>query len=189
MLRRYPKMATQFARPNIQHDLLYDAEYDYIIECTTCSQCDIGKLTDREPRPLEDLLIHYSLIASSDYVMRHGTTREQLRKELDVLCFEIEAAGLIDDFPCLVVQGICDYADSHKNKRWQGYAAATAAAYAKELLSVIPGNMVVSTRRAVKTTRTYPRSKLEEGSTIKVPQNSISLIKDQVSDIVQVTSV
>ncbi|GAB7349483.1 hypothetical protein MBLNU459_g0195t1 [Dothideomycetes sp. NU459] len=49
----------------------------------------------------------------------------------------MEAAGLMDNFPCVVVRGICDYADSHKNKRWQPYAAATAAAYAKELLGVI----------------------------------------------------
>ncbi|PYH86801.1 hypothetical protein BO82DRAFT_51751 [Aspergillus uvarum CBS 121591] len=49
----------------------------------------------------------------------------------------MEAAGLMDKFPCLVIRGIPYYADSHKNKQWQGYAAATAAAYAKELLSVI----------------------------------------------------
>uniref|UniRef100_A0A093VHQ6 Nucleoside phosphorylase domain-containing protein n=1 Tax=Talaromyces marneffei PM1 TaxID=1077442 RepID=A0A093VHQ6_TALMA len=51
----------------------------------------------------------------------------------------MEAAGLMDSFPCLVVRGICDYADSHKNKVWQPYDATTAAAYAKELLLVIPG--------------------------------------------------
>jgi nucleoside phosphorylase len=45
----------------------------------------------------------------------------------------------MDSFRCLVIRGICDYADSHKNKIWQPYAAATAAAYAKELLLVIPG--------------------------------------------------
>jgi transcription initiation factor TFIIIB Brf1 subunit/transcription initiation factor TFIIB len=44
----------------------------------------------------------------------------------------------MNSFPCLVIRGICDYADSHKNKRWQPYAAGTAAAYAKELLSMIP---------------------------------------------------
>jgi ankyrin repeat protein len=49
----------------------------------------------------------------------------------------MEAAGLMDSFPCLIVRGICDYADSHKNKKWQEYAAAAAAAYVKELLSVI----------------------------------------------------
>ena len=51
--------------------------------------------------------------------------------------FEMEAAGLMNNFPCLVIRGICDYADSHKNDRWQPYAAATAAAYAKNLLYVI----------------------------------------------------
>jgi nucleoside phosphorylase len=50
----------------------------------------------------------------------------------------MEAAGLMNSFQCLVIRGICDYADSHKNKRWQAYAAATAAACAKEVLSVIP---------------------------------------------------
>lgn len=49
----------------------------------------------------------------------------------------MEAAGLMDDFPCIVIRGICDYADTHKNKRWQPYAAVTAAASAKEILSII----------------------------------------------------
>jgi hypothetical protein len=61
----------------------------------------------------------------------------------------MEAAGLMDNFPCLVIRGICDYADSHKNKQWQGYAAATAAAYAKELLSVIHPNQVEETPSAI----------------------------------------
>ena len=50
----------------------------------------------------------------------------------------------MDLFPCLVIRGISDYADSHKNKIWQPYAAATAAAYAKELLLVIPGQAVAT---------------------------------------------
>lgn len=79
--------------------------------------------------------------------MRDGVTRERLRRELDVLCFEMEAAGLTNDFPCLVIRGICDYADTHKNKRWQPYAAVVAAAYAMELLHVIPANQVALTRR------------------------------------------
>ena len=105
--------------------------------------------------------------------MRHSATRERLRKELDVLCFEIEA-GLIDDFPCLLVRGICDYADSHKNKLWQGYAAATAAAYAKELLSVIPWNLVASARTAVETTKTsYKGSEFEEESTTGAARHTL----------------
>lgn len=61
------------------------------------------------------------------------------------MCFEMEAAGLMNNFPCLVIRGICDYADSHKNKKWQIYAAATAAACAKEILSVIPASEVAKT--------------------------------------------
>lgn len=61
-----------------------------------------------------------------------------VRDDLGVICVEMEAAGLIDSFPGLVIRGICDYADSHKNDMWQPYAAAVAAAYAKELLSYIP---------------------------------------------------
>jgi nucleoside phosphorylase len=60
----------------------------------------------------------------------------------------MEAAGLMNSFPCLVIRGICDYADSHKNDRWQRYAAATAAAYAKEFLGIVPGEDLEKTRKA-----------------------------------------
>jgi nucleoside phosphorylase len=77
--------------------------------------------------------------------MRHGGTRDKLRKDLDILCFEMEAAGLIDALHRLVIRGICDYADSHKNKVWQPYAAATAAELsmrvmvARKVLRYFPG--------------------------------------------------
>jgi hypothetical protein len=67
-----------------------------------------------------------------------GVLRNAVRDELGVICVEMEAAGVIDSFPGLVIRGICDYADSHKNDRWQPYAPAVAAAYAKELLLYIP---------------------------------------------------
>jgi len=71
--------------------------------------------------------------------MKDGRTRDRVSRDLGgILCFEMEAAGLMNNFPCLVIRGICDYADSHKNKSWQKYAAGTAAAYAREVLSVIP---------------------------------------------------
>jgi hypothetical protein len=66
--------------------------------------------------------------------MKDALVRDKLAAQKDVLCFEMEAAGLMNHFPCLVIRGICDYADSHKNKAWQGYAAMVAAAYAKDLL-------------------------------------------------------
>ena len=72
--------------------------------------------------------------------MKHGKTRDRLGEEYGVLCFEMEAAGLMNQLPCLVIRGICDYSDSHKNKQWQRYAALTAAVYAKILLSVVSAN-------------------------------------------------
>jgi hypothetical protein len=54
----------------------------------------------------------------------------------------MDPAGLMLEFPCIVVRGICDYSDSHKNKQWQGYAALVAAAYARELLGYVPRGQV-----------------------------------------------
>lgn len=79
--------------------------------------------------------------------MKDALTRDRLAAEKDVLCFEMEAAGLMNHFPCLVIRGICDYSDSHKNKKWQGYAAMAAAAYSKDLLSRIPPNKVEAEKK------------------------------------------
>ncbi|OJD34109.1 uncharacterized protein BKCO1_2500095 [Diplodia corticola] len=84
--------------------------------------------------------IHHGLIASGNRVIKDANLRDTLNANLDdhLLCIEMEAAGLMNDFPCIVIRGICDYADSHKTKLWQEYAAAVAAAFAKELLLVVP---------------------------------------------------
>ena len=64
------------------------------------------------------------------------------RENVTPLCYEMEAAGLMNNFPCLVIRGICDYANERKNDDWQRYAAATAAAFAKELLLYVDGPTV-----------------------------------------------
>ncbi|KAI8648292.1 PNP-UDP-1 domain-containing protein [Fusarium keratoplasticum] len=139
MLRKHTFM-TRFTHPGTLQDRLFDGTYDHVLSMDSCELCDTSMLLNRPARTSTDPKIHYGVIASGNQVMKHGRTRDQLAQELGVLCFEMEAAGLMDIFPCLVVRGICDYSDSHKNKQWQEYAAATAAAYAKELLSVIPFN-------------------------------------------------
>lgn len=139
MLEQYPQM-TKFTHRGPLQDRLFDGTYDHIPSMDTCEHCNTSRLVNRPARCNTDPEIHYGVIASGNQVMRHGKTRDQLAQGLDVLCFEMEAAGVMDSFPCLVIRGICDYSDSHKNKEWQEYAAATAAAYAKELLSVIPAS-------------------------------------------------
>ena len=130
-------MATTFAYPGNGRDVLYKPDYDHPEDHMDCVQCEEDQLTIREPRSSQDPIIHYGLIASGNQVMRHGATREKLRKQIGVICFEMEAAGLVNVLPCLVIRGICDYSDSHKNKAWQPYAAITAACYAKDFLSEI----------------------------------------------------
>ncbi|KAE8382568.1 hypothetical protein BDV26DRAFT_237050 [Aspergillus bertholletiae] len=131
-------MQEQFSRP--QEDLLFHAQYNHQDGTLDCSNCDRGEVLTRALRPIDGPYIHYGLIASGDQVMKNATTRDIIAQEsgLGVLCFEMEAAGLMDQLPSLVIRGICDYCDSHKNKSWQGYAAIVAAAYAKALLSVVP---------------------------------------------------
>jgi nucleoside phosphorylase len=142
------RLEAKYTYQGVDNDDLFEAEYDHVGGGTTCDQCDRSRLVSRPARDGTEPVIHYGTIASGNQVMRHGVTRDRWRLELNVLCFEMEASGLMNNFPCLVIRGICDYADSHKNKRWQPYAAATAAAYAKELLYVIPGSRVRGTGTA-----------------------------------------
>jgi nucleoside phosphorylase len=158
MVQAYPTMEATYAYRDTEHDQLFEASYDHYLGNATCAQCDNSRLVLRETGARNTPSIHYGLIASGNQVIKDARTRDSLREKLskegggEILCFEMEAAGLVNDFPCLVIRGICDYADTHKNKDWQHRAAATAAAYAKELLHVIPREQVVDTRKVAEVT-------------------------------------
>ncbi|EGY19154.1 hypothetical protein VD0002_g42 [Verticillium dahliae] len=79
-------------------------------------------------------LVFIGRVASGDMVVRSGEARDRLVQRHQVVGFEMEGAGLWGNLPCLVVKGVCDYADSHKQKGWQNFAAATAASTAKALI-------------------------------------------------------
>ncbi|KAL4916559.1 nucleoside phosphorylase domain-containing protein [Aspergillus aurantiobrunneus] len=100
--------------------------------------------------PVKAVRVHHGTIASANQVMKDATTRDRLARDHGILCFEMEAAGLMDHFPCLVIRGICDYADASKSKEWQAFAAASAAAYSKELLELVPALEVEKTGPAPK---------------------------------------
>ncbi|KAL4778220.1 nucleoside phosphorylase domain-containing protein [Aspergillus varians] len=145
MGKRYPDMAN-FQYPTSATDRLFRPDYEHRDEKQSCdTTCDQDMLVVREQRPSRRPRIHYGLIASGNQVMKHAASRAQIAKTYNILCFEMEAAGLMNRFPCLVIRGICDYSDSHKNKEWQCYAAATAAAYAKELLGMVQSLDTVDT--------------------------------------------
>ncbi|KAJ8106476.1 hypothetical protein OPT61_g9512 [Boeremia exigua] len=145
---------SKFQRSKAGPDILFEAAYAHE-GGQTCDKCSSDRHEAREARDSEaEVVVHYGTIASGNQVIKDSTTRDKLSAELGgVLCFEMEAAGLMNSFPCLAVRGICDYADSHKNKRWQTYAAGTAAAYAREILSVIPPAEVAKSFTAEETMR------------------------------------
>lgn len=119
-------------------DRLFQANYHHKVPAINCDECDDSKLVLRSVRVSTDPVIHYGAIASGSQVIKNSVFRDEAARQLNVICFEMEAAGLMDIIPCLPIRGICDYSDSHKSKEWQRYAAATAAAYARELLEELP---------------------------------------------------
>lgn len=147
--KKHPQLVKQFCYSNELRDNLFEAAYLHQDEeDKTCAKCDMERVAKRAKRLTRagnvdtSPRLHYGNIASANRVMRYAKARDEIARSHDILCFEEEAAGLADDFKCIVIRGICDYADSHKNKKWQDYAALVAAAYAKELLSVIPESEV-----------------------------------------------
>ncbi|KAK2788362.1 hypothetical protein FQN52_006686 [Onygenales sp. PD_12] len=144
-IERYPRWGEIARYPGKDEDKLFMPEYSHTGSETDCEQCDGSRVHQRPSRSENQTRIFYGLIASANQIMRNAGKRDKLARDYGILCFEMEAAGLMDIFPCLIIRGICDYSDSHKNKQWQGYAAMTAAAYAKELLLTIPCHEVEST--------------------------------------------
>ncbi|KAH7201447.1 hypothetical protein DER44DRAFT_900082 [Fusarium oxysporum] len=138
ILRQNPEFRAEY--PGIAYDRLFEASYRHSEDQKPCEQvgCN-GKLVPRcrlpttGPNPTP--AIHFGLMASGDLVMKSGEDRDREVEARDIVAFEMEGAGVWDTLPCIVIKGACDYADSHKSKVWQRYAAATAAACAKAFLS------------------------------------------------------
>ncbi|KAH1486210.1 hypothetical protein KXV31_004492 [Aspergillus fumigatus] len=156
MLEKNPKMRKRsrqspgYAHQGFNNDRLFKAFCDHV-PGPDCRGCDTADEVQREPRDTTDPVIHYGIIASGNTLVKDAAARDRIVADLgeDCICFEMEASGLMNHFPCLVIRGICDYADSHKNDRWQRYASASAAAYAKELLAYVPVTEVQETKRVL----------------------------------------
>jgi nucleoside phosphorylase len=153
ILGKKQRLQQKYKRPDLGSDRLYQSAFTHPpnneASCAAACGDDPSKLILRRERTgMEDNpAIHYGLIASGNQLMKDALKRDILAKEKDVLCFEMEAAGLMNQFPCLLIRGICDYSDSHKNEEWQGYAAMAAAAYAKDLLYRISPHRMEAERK------------------------------------------
>ncbi|KAL5092111.1 hypothetical protein Trisim1_002003 [Trichoderma cf. simile WF8] len=148
--KKWPELVSQYLRSDSIKDtlILAGAKYGDMNKSTIGDKDDGEEEENRrcrgramnvkmEPRKGR---VHFGMIASGNQVIEDAELRDKLKKDLDgdVLCVETEAAGLAEIVSCLVIRGICDYADSHKNKDWQEHAAAMAAAVAKELVMYLP---------------------------------------------------
>ncbi|KEY64848.1 hypothetical protein S7711_10081, partial [Stachybotrys chartarum IBT 7711] len=123
--------------PGASYDKLFEASYHHLSDGKACEECKCnGQLIPRIRLKQQDIqpAVHFGLIASSDTMMKSRTERNEITKQEGIIGFEMESAGVWDTFPCIVIKGACDYADSYKSKKWQRYAAATAAASAKAFL-------------------------------------------------------
>ncbi|OQD86436.1 hypothetical protein PENSOL_c088G01873 [Penicillium solitum] len=154
VLSKYPRPRKKYQHPEASSDMLYLSGVIHPIDDESCcgAVCgdDPSKLITTRPKRTKDddnPIVHYGLIASASRLMKDATVRDRLAAEKDVLCFEMEAAGLMNHFPCLVIRGICDYSDSQKNKEWQGYAAMATVAYAKYILCRIPPRKIENEKR------------------------------------------
>ncbi|PVH90952.1 putative kinesin light chain [Periconia macrospinosa] len=157
------KLDAQSQYPGAEQDMLYEPFYrhkhrdqPWDVKCDTCARCETkrnpvcdqsrglsceklgckGKTIPRKRLTCGDHKpnIHIGAIASGDIVMKSGEDRDEIAERAHIIAFEMEGAGVWDNLPCLVIKGVCDYADSHKNKKFQRYAAVTAAACAKAFL-------------------------------------------------------
>jgi nucleoside phosphorylase len=121
------------ARPSEETDVLYET-----LDQTKCLE------HPRDPQRISDQpRVFLGTIGSADRVLKNPLLRDSLRDKYGVKAIEMEGSGVADatwqlERNYLVVRGICDYCDTHKNDVWQEYAAAVAAAYTRGLLSTLP---------------------------------------------------
>jgi nucleoside phosphorylase len=160
-LYRFQKSDARWRRPDGLNDLLFEASYHHkhyskdssaMCRCfdgdslddiceealeNSCDSlgCDSNRVNRRRDGPnTTKISVHIGKVASADTVMKSGEHRDQIVRKERVIGFEMEGAGVWDNIPCIIIKGVCDYADSHKNKNWQDYAAATAACGLKVFL-------------------------------------------------------
>ncbi|PYH75539.1 purine and uridine phosphorylase [Aspergillus uvarum CBS 121591] len=145
---RYPgEKEDQLFRPDYIHkhrnphdcDCVQPGKSCTVAKHSSCDQlgCEPAYLIPRgRDESTQTLMLHFGSVASGDQVIKSGQHRDKIAQTKEVIAFEMEGAGAWDYLPCLIVKGVCDYADSHKNKKWQRHAAAAAAACARAVLDL-----------------------------------------------------
>jgi nucleoside phosphorylase len=93
----------------------------------------------RQARPhSERTRVWYGPLGSGKQLLNDPLQRNELRDKSGIIGLDSAAMGVMKHIPVVIIRGVCDYGDGHKNTMWQPYAVAMAAAYAKAVLSEIP---------------------------------------------------
>lgn len=160
-----PALPVKYTKyPGAKADTLFEPTYRHVhrtrATCAVCSEtgiicdratvasceevgCDLERNVPRERlrggNPSGSTLhcpwVHIGRMASGDTIIRSAKHRDVIARRDAVIGFEMGGMGVWGHFPSLIIKGACDYADSHKNKAWQVFAAGTAAACAKAFLT------------------------------------------------------
>jgi nucleoside phosphorylase len=133
-LQKVSNLQAQY--PGVDCDKLFEATYPHPTDMETCEKCGNEQVISRTRLQWQEAQaeVHFGLIASGDRILNSGQERDHFAKEENVIGFDMASAGVCDIFPSIVIKGVCGYADNHKTKEWQHYAASTAAACTKALL-------------------------------------------------------
>ncbi|KAL7934427.1 nucleoside phosphorylase domain-containing protein [Trichoderma chlorosporum] len=196
MVNKFPLLSQpnnngpSYTHQGIMNDRLFNPTYTHE-SGDDCLNCDPTQLQSRVRRGSNSPVIHYGVIASGNMLIRNPELRAEMvrRTGEDCICFEMEAAGLMNQFPCLVIRGICDYADSHKNDQWQRYAAATAAAYTKELIQLLPAQAVAEADTAANIVNQAPtpggQGQVSGNNEIQQLRGDIAGLTQQMNTVIQ----
>ncbi|KAG9517689.1 purine and uridine phosphorylase, partial [Aureobasidium melanogenum] len=185
ILHEYPRLSDEFSRPHEERDRLCKANFVHPVghkgDCEDSCGVLPERIVERRARTQKEdnPAIHHGIIASGNSLMKDARVRDTFASEKGIMCFEMEAAGLMNHLPCLVIRGICDYSDSHKNKEWQGYAAMTAAAYAKDLLARMRPRRVEAEQKVAETLRSIEDNTL---TIIETTNETAACVNDLKAD-------
>jgi nucleoside phosphorylase len=108
LYKKFPGTRMNFKHLGMDNDSLFEARYNHVSSTgETCEACNSSYVVRRDDRHTNEPQVHYGTIASGNQVVKHALVRDRLALEYNALCFEMEAAGLMNNFPCIVIRGIC----------------------------------------------------------------------------------
>lgn len=185
VIKRRPNLVKSgYVSPGPERDILYCSRCEDSSDGHGCMQCQNGVI-QRPPRGDQSPVVHYGIIASGNQLIRSAAERDRLAEELGAKCVEMEAAGIMIDLPGIIIRGVCDYADRHKNDAWQKYAATTAASFAQELLSVVMPSETISVRHSSMAAVAHAQGELAVRSQIDCPSTVLQPCRKDYSRVLQ----